>query len=649
MKINITNQRGPAIEKGMIGLFFEDINYGLDGGLHAEMIENRSFEFLETTGHKGSVQETYAGLYGWSAFPQAASGAILNIETNKPQNTTNPHYLAFTATDSQKAFTNKAYDGVCLKKDAVYYVSFYARAENYSGGIEVFVEKNDKIMAFAEVTSSVKGEWIQYKAELRASEAVSYGAFVIQLNEPGTVCFDFISMLPADAVLGLFRKDLVELLKDMKPGFLRFPGGCVVEGYSLDNRYQWKHSIGKAEERKPNTNRWALHGNHEENQFTSPYSHYNQTLGIGYYEYFLLCEYLGAKAIPVLNVGLACQYQSDELVCVDTPAFQEYIDDALDLIEFANGPADSPWGLIRAQMGHPKPFGLEMIGLGNEQWETEHVDFYKRSDLFQQAIHRQYPAMKLIGSAGPDISSENYENAWKYYKDRAAKNPDFVYAVDEHYYVKPEWLCENVHFYDKYPRNIKVFAGEYAAHHGNGMNSPHFNNWSAALGEAAFMTGLERNADVVVLASYAPLFARLGYSQWSPDMIWLDGEHSYGSPSYYVQKMYSTLMGSELLKVICDEEVIPFTVSYDEEEGVIFVKLVNTLDRAVRVELKTEFPLAEEAEVYIMQGGEDDVNSIELPLSVAPQRHEIKVASTMEYEVNAKSFHVIKMFCKDGK
>lgn len=643
MKIQITDKPGAPISKGMIGLFFEDINYGLDGGLHAEMIENRSFEFMEARGDKGNFSETYDGLYGWNAYPAGASGARLQIQTVHPQNEINPHYLEFTAAEAGNAFTNKAYDGVSLKPGVQYQVSFYARTEGYAGGIEISVEKNNKVMAQAAIAPAVSGEWTRYTAQLSCSEPVSYGEFVIRLDAPGTVYFDFISMLPSDAVLGLFRRDLVELLEEMKPGFLRFPGGCIVEGYSLENRYQWKRSVGAAEQRKNNSSRWAMHGNNEENQYTSEYSHYNQSLGIGFYEYFLLCEYLGARPIPVLNVGLACQFQSTEHVGVDDAAFQEYIQDALDLLEFANGTADSEWGRLRMEMGHPEPFGLEMIGIGNEQWECEHADFFTRYELFEQAIHAQYPSVQLIGSAGPDISSVHYSQAWEYYRKRTEDNPNFVYAVDEHYYVKPEWLCSNVHFYDHYPRDIRVFAGEYAGHYGNGMNAPHFNSWGAALAEAAFLTGIERNADIVVLASYAPLFARLGYAQWSPDMIWFDGESSYGTPSYYVQQMYSTLMGTKLLQTVNEKEEIPFTVSYNEAEQVIYVKLVNTLERTVQVELKTEMTLTGRGEVYVMQGQEEEVNSIQTPRNIAPHCAPLETDSTMLYEVGPKSFHVLKM------
>ncbi|OPJ57552.1 alpha-L-arabinofuranosidase C-terminal domain-containing protein [Clostridium oryzae] len=641
MKIKITDKNGAAINKKMIGLFFEDINYGLDGGLNAEMIENRSFEFLESSGYNDNYKQTFDGLYGWSAYPKSANGAKLNIQSINPQNEINPHYLEFTGTKTQLAFSNKAYDGICMKKGLSYKISFYAKSEDYFSRIEVFIEKDNNIAASTIITEAISKEWTKYQVDLVCEQSISYGTFVVKLSKPGTVCFDFISMIPSDAVLGLFRRDLVGLLKDMQPGFLRFPGGCVIEGNTLDNRYQWKKSIGKAEERKLNWNRWAVHGNCEENNYTSKYSHYNQSLEIGYYEYFLLCEYLGAKPLPVVNVGLACQYQSTELVEVEDAAFQEFITDALDLIEFANGDANSYWGHIRMQMGHPEPFKLEMIGIGNEQWETERVDFFKRYQLFEEAIHEKYPSIKLIGSAGPDITSEKYSSAWEFYHKQAKENADFVYAVDEHYYVKPEWLCSNIHFYDKYPRDVKVFAGEYAAHNDNCIN-----NWGAALSEAAFLTGIERNADVVVLACYAPLFARLGYVQWSPDMIWFDGEHSYGSPSYYVQKMYSTFMGTDVLQVINDEEEIPFNVSYDKEEQAVIVKLVNTTEHTVHVKLDSDFALGKDGEVCIMEGNEHDVNSIDKPFNVVPQKHHIKVEENMDYAVNAKSFHIIKMFIK---
>ena len=322
-----------------------------------------------------------------------------------------------------------------------------------------------------------------------------------------------------------------------------------------------------------------MHGNNAENNWHSKYSHYNQTLGLGYYEYFLLCEKIGAKAIPVMNVGFACQYQSAEIMSMDDPAWQEFVQDALDLIEFANGDTATKWGGIRAEMGHEAPFGLTMLGIGNEQWQTERADFFERYVKFEEAIHAKYPEIKLIGSAGPDITSERYEKAWKFYNEH--KNQEnFVYAVDEHYYVKPQWLFDHVDFYDNYDRTIKVFSGEYAAHPVSGMNRPEANNLEGALAEAAFLTGVERNADVVVLASYAPLFAKRGYAQWSPDMIWFDGKGCYGSPSYYVQKMYGNGVGDYTLDVGTEykeawKDKLYYSLSYREAAREIIIKVVN--------------------------------------------------------------------------
>ena len=386
-------------------------------------------------------------------------------------------------------------------------------------------------------------------------------------------------MMPCDAVEGIFRKDLFEKLADLKPGFLRFPGGCIVEGNTLNNRYRYKDSLKPVWARKNNWNRWAVHGNNAENNWHGSYSHYNQTLGLGYYEYFLLCEKIGAKAIPVMNVGLACQYQSAEILSMEDPAWQEFLQDALDLIEFANGDASTKWGKVRAEMGHEAPFGLTMLGIGNEQWQTDRADFFERYMKFEKAIHENYPEINLIGSAGPDITSERYEMAWKFYNEHKEQD-NFVYSVDEHYYGKPQWLFDHVDFYDEYDRTIKVFSGEYAAHPVSGMNMPQANNLEGALAEAAFLTGVERNADVVVLASYAPLFAKLGYAQWSPDLIWFDGKSCYGSPSYYVQKMYGNAVGDYTLVAGTEykeawKDKLYYSLSYKEASQEIILKIVN--------------------------------------------------------------------------
>ena len=592
MKFEMEKEKGSKIQEGMIGLFFEDINYAADGGLYAEMIENRSFEFYDCYGDKGDYYVKPDPGYGWSLAQVGGAdsgrengGGELQYVMGSPLYRENPHYLRFTAAEPGQGFRNQAYSGIYLEKGKEYRVSFYARQISYEGKFQVTVRKDGKVYAEAaiaceSVPKDTWRKWIYYELKLKAAETVESGEFVLSLDEAGTVEFDFISMMPADAVAGVFRRDLFERLKELHPGFLRFPGGCIIEGNTLENRYHWKESVGIPERRKANYNRWSLHGTNQENGWHTEYAHYNQTLGIGFYEYFLLCEMIGAAPLPVLNVGLACQYQSYELIAVDAPEFQKFLQDALDLIEFANGGENTRWGGLRAQMGHPEPFGLKMVGIGNEQWETEQVDFYARYRLFEQAIHAKYPEIRLIGSAGPDITSEHYRDAWKFYHEAAAENPNFCYAVDEHYYVKPEWFYDHVDFYDDYPRNVKVFAGEYAAHPDSGMNNPGANTLAGALAEAAFLTGVEKNADVVILASYAPLFARIGYAQWSPDMIWFDEKDTYPTASYYVQKMYGENMGTVLVPMRGQEkelrkENIYVNLSFDEKEEEYILKAVN--------------------------------------------------------------------------
>ena len=657
MELYLSDKKGVPVQEGMIGLFFEDINYAADGGLYAEMIENRSFEFVDCYGTVGDYYTKPDYGYGWSATDENGRGQMEYV-MGSPVDRANPHYLRFTAERAGQGFANKAYDGIYLEKGKEYKVSFYARAAAYQGDFEVSVKKDGRLYAQASVDCihAPKGEWQKwrrYETVLRAVEDVRGGQFVIALTQTGCAEFDFISMMPADAVAGVFRKDLFELLKGLHPGFLRFPGGCIIEGNTLENRYRWKESVGRPEGRRSNFNRWAVHETKEENGWHTQYSHYNQTLGLGFYEYFLLCEMIGASPLPVLNVGLACQYQSYELVEMEDPAFAEFLQDALDLVEFANGSADTCWGGLRARMGHPKPFGLTMMGIGNEQWQTEKIDFFARYQAFEAAIHEKYPEIKLIGSAGPDITSERYEMAWDFYKKEVPAKENFCYAVDEHYYVKPEWFYEHTDFYDEYPRDVKVFSGEYAAHPENGMNNPKANTLGGALAEAAFLTGVERNADVVVLASYAPLFARAGYTQWSPDMIWFDETCAYGTPSYYVQKLYGENMGTVTVSMEGQEkelrkEQIYVNVSLDEKNSELIIKAVNHNDCEKRLELKAAegYEVCGPMRLQVLSGNTEDYNSIENRECVTIK--ETQAAFAEGLALPAESFTVARILVKQG-
>lgn len=652
MELVLSGKKGVPIQKGMIGLFFEDINYAADGGLYAEMIENRSFEFLDCYGTAGDYYTKYDGGYGWSVTEKCGQGCM-EFVSGSPVNRNNPHYLRFTAKEAGQGFANQAYGGICLEAGKSYKVSFYARCVQYTDDFKVSVEKDgqcyaEETIACVHVPEKTWQKWNRYETVLKAEENVKGARFVLSLTGAGVAEFDFISMMPEDAVAGAFRRDLFELLKGLKPGFLRFPGGCIVEGNTLENRYRWKESVGCPEGRRSNFNRWAVHGTSEENGYHTEYSHYNQTLGLGFYEYFLLCELIGARPLPVLNVGLACQYQSYELVEMEEPAFQEFLQDALDLIEFANGAADTKWGSLRVQMGHPEPFHMTMLGIGNEQWQTKQVDFFERYEAFEKAIHGVWPEIKLIGSAGPDITSQRYEDAWEFYHDKAAKKEHFVYAVDEHYYVKPEWFYEHTDFYDAYPREVKVFSGEYAAHPVSGMNRTDANTLGGALAEAAFLTGIERNADVVVLASYAPLFARIGYAQWSPDLIWFDENSAYGTPSYYVQKLYGENMGTVTLDLEGQEKElreqgIYVSASLDEPTGEYIIKAVNHSGKKAGLSLKLgERPHSpKKLRLQVLAGEPESYNCPENPLKVSV-KEETK-DFTGKLELAAESFIVARI------
>lgn len=655
LSVRVGRDKIADINPNMIGLFFEDINYAADGGMYCEMLENYNFEALMASGDWNDYSTCYDGLYGWEAYPYDGAGAMLETLACDGISRNNPHYLSFTASEEQYGFSNKAYDGIYLKKGESYRVSLYMRGKlDYGGGVDAVIDVWGEEAERVHIADGVTDSWKRYEVKFTAADDICAGTFAIVLSEQGRVEFDFISLKPENAVCGVFRKDLAEKLKELKPGFLRFPGGCIVEGNTLENRYQWKHSVGPLTERKNNWNRWAVHGNNKDNDFVGEYCHYNQTLGLGYYEYFLLCEYLECEPLPVANVGLACQYQSMQLVETDSAEFNEYIQDVLDLIEFANGDKNTRWGAVRAEMGHERPFGLKMLGIGNEQWETERVNFFERYTLFEKAIHDKYPDMLLIGSAGPDVTSEHYRDAWTFYRNKVKElggvTDKFVYAVDEHYYQKPEWMLENSRFYDDYPRNINVFAGEYAAHVVPGsFNNPSSNTLYAALTEAAFMTGLERNADVVKLASYAPLFARMGYTQWSPDMIWFDGQTSYRTPSYFVQKFYSIYKGQYTVDIQAPEGIYA-SASRDDEKQLLYIKLVNVSPEDKKIDIKCDsISISGTDTVEIVLGGEkpDEYNSLDEPENIVPFERTVNIENG--YTIRKYSFAVLCVMIKPEK
>ena len=592
---------GAAVSPTLHGVFFEDINFGADGGLYPQRIKNGSFEF------------TPDPTMGWQKTPENRAGGTLSILDDQPLNQNNPHYLRFTVLDGGDGFGiyNEGFHGIGVKQGAKYTFSVYARAVSRQPmTLQITLLDGDKPIGSGEL-SGFTGDWKQYSCVIESSATVEKARLLLAGKSPASVDLDMVSMLPQDTwgnrPNGL-RPDLVQLLKDLKPKFMRFPGGCIVEGRFLSTRYQWKTTIGDVSQRKMIVNRWNTEFEHR------PAPDYFQSFGLGFFEYFQLCEDLGAKPLPILNCGMACQFNSGELAPMDQ--MDQYIQDALDLVEFANGSPDSTWGRRRAEMGHPAPFNLDRIGVGNEQWGPQYMERYAP---FAKAIKQRYPDIKLIAAAGPFPEGKDFDFAWKQLRGMPV---DFI---DEHYYADPSWFPANVHRYDNYDRNgTKVFAGEFAAQSVAIASPKNRNNWESALSEAAFMTGLERNSDVVAMASYAPLFGHVDGWQWTPNLIWFDNLRSFGTPNYYVQKLFSTQIGTTILPVqIADDAKKLFgCATRDDQSGDVILKLVNMQSTAVPAEIS----LAGLASTGSLSGDEsvlssDDLkaeNSLDQPMKIAP-------------------------------
>ena len=553
------NKPGATIQPTMYGIFFEDINFGADGGLYAEMVQNRSFEFPTR-------------LMGWNAFGNVQVGEV------RPAFDRNPHYVVLGDSghiEKRTGLENRGFFGMGFKKGMRYDFSVYARL--HDGGsaparIRVeLVNADNNIITRQRITIDSR-EWKKYTASLTSDVTEQKGLMRIFLETAEGVDLDHVSLFPSDNWNGL-RTDLVKALADLHPGIFRFPGGCIVEGTDLNTRYQWKNSVGQVENRPLNENRWNYTFAHR------MYPNYFQTYGLGFYEFFILSEEIGAEPLPVVSCGLACQFQNktdDAHVAVDD--LQPYIDDALDLIEFANGSTDTKWGKLRADMGHPAPFNLKQIGVGNEQWGELYPP---RLEKFVKAIRARYPDIKICGTSGPSADGNDFDYGWKEMKRLK------VDLVDEHYYKPPQWFLDNAGRYDNYDRKgPKVFAGEYAAH-GDGE----YNNWEAALSEAAFMTGLERNADVVWQATYAPLFAHVEGWQWKPDLIWFDNLQVARSANWYVQMLYGVYKGTNVLRLTEDGQPVEgkdglyASAVFDKGAQKRYVKVANVLGNDQQVEI----------------------------------------------------------------
>ncbi len=555
---------GAPIQPTMYGIFFEDINYAADGGLYAELVKNRSFEFPYS-------------LQGWKAFGD------VEIREDGPFDRC-PHYARLNDpghAHKQTGLDNEGFFGIGVEAGKTYRFSVWARVpDGRDGAIRVELVNTASMgenQFFVQQTVRISGaEWKKYETELRPEVTDPKAVLRIFLEAPrATVDLEHVSLVPGDALEGIYRKDLAQALADLHPGVFRFPGGCIVEGTDLETRYNWKNSVGPVENRPINENRW---------EYTFPhrfFPDYFQSYGLGFYEFFRLSEIIGSEPLPILSCGLACQFQNDDPKAhVPVEELQPYIQDALDLIEFANGGTDTEWGALRAEMGHPAPFNLKFIGIGNEQWDQLYPDHLAP---FVDAIRKAHPEIKIVGSSGPDSEGKQFDYLWPEMKRLGAD------LVDEHFYRPYNWFLSQGARYDSYDRKgPKVFAGEYACH----ATGKKWNHFYASLLEAAFMTGLERNADIVHMATYAPLFAHVEGWQWRPDLIWYDNLRSMRTVSWHVQQLYGQYKGENVLTLTMNGSAVTgaegqngLFASAVKDGDKVYVKVANTSEKEQAVNL----------------------------------------------------------------
>ena len=598
LDIDLMNPGAP-IQPTMYGIFFEDINFAADGGLYAELVKNRSFEF------------PYA-LQGWKAFGNVA------IREDGPFERC-PHYARLTDpghAHKQTGLDNEGFFGIGVEAGKTYNFSVWARVpDGGEGAIRVELANTASMgedQFFVQQTVNISGSsWKKYQVELKPETTDPKAILRIFLENPRTtVDLEHISLVPGDALEGIYRKDLAQALADLHPGIFRFPGGCIVEGTDLQTRYNWKNSVGPVENRPINENRW---------EYTFPhrfFPDYFQSYGLGFYEFFLLSELIGSEPLPILSCGLACQFQNDNPEAhVPVKELQPYIQDALDLIEFANGGTDTKWGALRAEMGHPAPFNLKYLGIGNEQWDQLYPDHL---EPFVEALRKAHPEIKIVGSSGPDSEGKQFDFLWPEMKRLGAD------LVDEHFYRPYDWFLSQGARYDNYDRQgPKVFAGEYACH----ATGKKWNHFYASLLEAAFMTGLERNADIVHMATYAPLFAHVEGWQWRPDLIWYDNLRSMRTVSWHVQQLYGQYKGENVLKLTMDGKAVTgaegqngLFASAVKDGDLVYVKVANTSeqDQSLALNFNDESGLKAVKKIVLKSEELYEDNTLDNPDAIVP-------------------------------
>ena len=622
------------IQPTMYGIFFEDINFAADGGIYAEMIKNRSFEFtLPMMGWDQPNSDRF------SMNDKSGFASVIKRDIKQA----NAKFLRVNVkSNSGYALTNEGFRSMGIKEGLQYNLTLMTRVVEGNPSLRIdLVNEEGQPIGGTEI-KPISKNWESHEVSFDATATAMKGKFQITFEGEAVIDLDMISLFPSDTWKNRpkgMRADLVQKLADLDPGFLRFPGGCIVEGRTLDRRYQWKKTVGVIEERELLVNRWNTEFAHR------PTPDYYQSFGLGFFEYFQLAEDMGAEPLPILGCGMACQFNTGELVPMDEMG--PYVADALDLIEFANGNVNSKWGSLRAEMGHPEPFNMKYIGVGNEQWGPEYIKRYK---LFEAAIKKEYPDMIIVSGSGPFPDGEMFEYGMAELKKLGAE------IVDEHYYRPPGWFLENADRYDSYDRNgPQIFAGEYAAQSVAIASPDNKNNWNCALSEAAYMTGLERNADVVTMTSYAPLFAHAEGWQWTPDLIWFNNLESYGTPNYEVQKLFSNNPGTHLLTAFEDgKPVIGANGVYasavkDENANELILKLVNVTGANQMVNLNlSNATLGAKGTMSVLASDDPDaINSFENPENILAKSQEVNLdPNNPQVTLTPKSLNVLRIKVK---
>jgi alpha-N-arabinofuranosidase len=614
--------KGVAVSPLLYGIFYEDINYAADGGLYAELVQNRSFEYFTTPGAgKGLTPMT-----AWQTVSRGGRTAEMKVEIFQPLHPRNPSYaLVILKGDAGEAgVANTGYDdGIPVKAGETYDLSFHVRLHGGRvGPLRVAIEKPDGTVLASSELPAPGPAWEKREFTLKPNASEPKARLVITAASVGAFTLDMVSMFTRDTFKGRkngMRKDIGQAIADLKPGVLRFPGGCLVHGNGLDNAYRWKETVGPVEQRRPKWNRWGYH----------------QTFGLGYFEFFQFCEDIGAKPLPILPAGVSCGFAKPFEVAAEAQ-IQEMIQDAIDLVEFANGPADSKWGSVRAAMGHPQPFGLEYIGLGNEEHDTK--SFREIFPRFVTALRAKHPEIKIVGTSGLGPKIPLFD----------LMETNGVDISDEHYYEAPEWFIANRNRFDSFKRGkTKIFVGEYAS-----KGNKQFN----AVAEAVYLTGIERNSDLVVMGAYAPLLARYNFTQWpAANLIWFDNESLVLTPSYHVQRMFSTKLGDRYLPATVNfngpppqgsaEPVLAVSPTLSTRDGKLFLKIANPMDAPVKARVTiTGLPgIRPDAKLEQLAAAKDASNDRANPRRVHPVLSELKAGPAFDLEVPAMSVQVLEI------